>query len=146
MIKKKNRGFTLIELLVVIAIIGILSSVVLTSLNSARKKARDARRQSDISQIALAMNMYYDDNDAKYYSAAAMPTKLDPTNGIYLNPVPADPGPNTYTWLDNTGDATAQSFCLYATLEMQTATDKYVAASQKGVGKALNTPTLASCW
>jgi prepilin-type N-terminal cleavage/methylation domain-containing protein len=39
---KKNIGFTLIELLVVIAIIGILSTTVLSSLNSARAKAKDA--------------------------------------------------------------------------------------------------------
>ena len=47
-----SKGFTLIELLVVIAIIGILSSVVLTSLNSARAKGRDSRRASDLKQIA----------------------------------------------------------------------------------------------
>ncbi len=58
-----RRGFTLIELLVVIAIIGILSSVVLASLNSARKKSRDARRIADLKQIQLALEMYYSDNN-----------------------------------------------------------------------------------
>jgi len=60
---KDSRGFTLIELLVVIAIIGILSSVVLASLNSARQKSRDARRIGDIKQLQLALEMYYDSNN-----------------------------------------------------------------------------------
>ncbi|MBU1246686.1 type II secretion system GspH family protein [Patescibacteria group bacterium] len=59
--QKQNRGFTLIELLVVIAIIGILSSVVLASLNSARGKARDSKRKQDMVQIRTALEMYYDD-------------------------------------------------------------------------------------
>jgi prepilin-type N-terminal cleavage/methylation domain-containing protein len=55
-----RRGFTLIELLVVIAIIGVLSSVVLSSLNTARAKARDASRAQTISQIQTALELYYD--------------------------------------------------------------------------------------
>jgi len=58
-LKLSSRGFTLIELLVVIAIIGILASVVLASLNSARANARDAVRLSDMQQISKAMELYF---------------------------------------------------------------------------------------
>jgi prepilin-type N-terminal cleavage/methylation domain-containing protein len=57
----KNKGFTLIELLVVVAIIGILSSVVLSSLNTARGKARISKAQAELGQIAIAINLLAND-------------------------------------------------------------------------------------
>ena len=84
----KQRGFTLIELLVVIAIIGILSSVVLASLNSARTKARDTKRVSDIKQIQLALEMYYD-SDSKYPTSIS--TLVGSSGGASLSVLPIDP-------------------------------------------------------
>lgn len=65
-----KAGFTLIELLVVIGIIGILSSIVLTSLNQARAKARDARRFQEAKQIMNALELYYTDNGHYPYPIA----------------------------------------------------------------------------
>lgn len=69
----KNKGFTLIELLVVIAIIGILSSVVLASLNSARGKGNDAAIKSNLANMRVQAELYYDTNgnygSALYYNA-----------------------------------------------------------------------------
>jgi prepilin-type N-terminal cleavage/methylation domain-containing protein len=67
MIKKYNRGFTLIELLVVIAIIGILASVVLISLQSARKKGNDSRVISDVQQLRTQAEAVY--NGSNYNAA-----------------------------------------------------------------------------
>jgi len=54
---QNKKGFTLIELLVVIAIIGLLSTLAVVSLNSAREKARDARRLSDVKQLSTILEM-----------------------------------------------------------------------------------------
>lgn len=59
LIKKINTGFTLIELLVVIAIIGILSSVILSSLNTSRIQAKDSSAKQSLTSIRSAMESFY---------------------------------------------------------------------------------------
>src|SRR4051812_1091698 len=65
-----NKGFTLIELLVVIAIIGILASVVLASLNSARAKGSDAAVKSAMANLRAQAALYYDSNSQTYGAAS----------------------------------------------------------------------------
>jgi prepilin-type N-terminal cleavage/methylation domain-containing protein len=117
----RTRGFTLIELLVVIAIIGILSAVVLASLNSARQKGRDTRRIADVKQLQVALEFAYD---------AASPDEYpDGTAGLaptHISTVPTDPGTNAAYAYDNlTGAGAAcsvasgvcNSYVIGATLE-----------------------------
>jgi len=110
----KRKGFTLIELLVVIAIIGILSSVVLASLNSARQKSRDARRVSDIKQLQLALELYFD-TAGEYPDALA---DLAPTHIATVPVPPAGASQAAYDY-DNlatsagTACAIASGSCMY---------------------------------
>jgi prepilin-type N-terminal cleavage/methylation domain-containing protein len=94
------RGFTLIELLVVIAIIGLLSSIVLASLSSARQKSRDARRLADIRQLQTALELYANDNGGTYPGTGGTwyDNSCDPSFANFTSLVsnyyklPADPG------------------------------------------------------
>ncbi len=83
----QKKGFTLIELLVVVAIIGLLSTLSIVALNTARAKARDARRVSDIKQIQTALEVYLSENGTYPTSTAA----LSPT---FIVQVPVQPTPS----------------------------------------------------
>lgn len=137
---KNQKGFTLIELLVAIAIIGILVAAGLATLTNARSKARDARRQSDIRQILLAMELAYSDTQT-YPTSIAIPTQIHPGVGQYLDPVPRDPQGNIpYNWYSNVIDSS--HFCVWATLEG----GGYFAANERATREVSTVPLSLYCW
>lgn len=77
MLSKQSRSFTLIELLVVVFIIGLLASLVIVNLSSARANARDAKRISDLTTIASALQLYYADNHSYREEAGTDCEKFD---------------------------------------------------------------------
>lgn len=125
-----NRGFTLIELLVVISIIGILSSVVLANLQSARLKANIARAQSDLKQLATAIGILETDTNLHPNKIQLSPCVQDPEiylnscaagiqctdggfpgwTGPYINKVPLDPWGTNY-YFDSDYQCTDQIGC-----------------------------------
>jgi len=118
MIKKK--GFTLIELLVVVAIIGLLATMSIIALNTARAKARDAKRIADVKQIQTALELYYNDNGD--YPAAVTAAGTIASGTVYMSQVPTAPTPadgtacaslNSYVYTKQTGSYSLQ-YCLGA--------------------------------
>lgn len=129
-----RRGFTLIELLVVVAIIGMLSSVVLAALGEARASARDAKRYSDLRQIATALELYYQENGAYpiqtlyrgttpgCYNTSANPSgpTIPGLTDRYISSIPQDPRwiPNNYCYLyASNSDGSQYKLLAYNTVE-----------------------------
>ena len=119
----KSRGFTLAELLVVIAIIGLLSGIVLANVGPAREDARNAKRQSDLSQISIALKLYEQKTGGGYPAGAG---EIEAGEAVYdalnqsMSSIPVDPiddSTHFYSYdssfFCNGRDVTA----IYATLE-----------------------------
>ncbi|PIP56021.1 MAG: hypothetical protein CO183_01590 [Candidatus Zambryskibacteria bacterium CG_4_9_14_3_um_filter_42_9] len=117
---RKDKGFTLIELLVVIAIIGILSSVILASLNTARGKGNDAKVKAQLSGLRASAEIYYDNQIPPSYGA----TVSNCTTGMFAD---SDSGMVQY--------ATQANYPTGATLSCFSSADAYaVSALLPGAG------------
>ncbi len=124
-----KKGFTLIELLVVIAIIGLLSTLAVIALGSAREKSRDAKRVADLKQVQTALELYYTEN-GEYPTAAQAVTLgsgqyacLDASGfaascaaDAYLGQVPADPGSSAYSYTSADGTTYSITVTLESTV------------------------------
>lgn len=82
MTERFNQGFTLVELLVVIGIIGILSSVVLGSLNSARSKSANAVIKSSLANARPQAELFYDVNGTNYYNGVCLAASVNGVESI----------------------------------------------------------------
>lgn len=163
----KNKAFTLIELLVVIAIIGILAALILASVTSARAKARDARRKSDLAQIKRALAMYYTDNEKypQFSSYIAVPVnctseyddqcleKILVSSG-YMKKVPKDPlstGVYKYTYSFERDNFTSYTLTVYLENNKETVTTSqicrgmYTAQGTTGVVQLGSYRTFQAC-
>ncbi len=139
-VAKNKKGFTLIELLVVIAIIGLLATLSIVALNSARMKGRDAKRKADIKQIYNALQMYYDEHgkyppgggygvntfvysvNENWLSDLAPWMSKRPVDPINNNTRPFVDGSYTYIYGDVTADG--QGFTLITQLENKNDPDR----------------------
>jgi prepilin-type N-terminal cleavage/methylation domain-containing protein len=107
-----RRGFTVLEALIVLAVFGLLATLAVLSLNSARASLRDAQRLSDISILRSSLSQYWLEkatypttagvdlgspgSNAEMLSAAGFVARTDPTQPIYLNRVPTGPKVDEY--------------------------------------------------
>lgn len=121
-ITRAKRGFTLIELLIVISIIGILGTALLASYNISQARARDARRQSDLSVLRNNLEIYYADKRAYPATGGSwqdISTALSSLVPTYIKVISADPKPGSkaYRYRDV---SSGQGYCLEADLETAT--------------------------
>src|SRR5574343_955876 len=103
-----KKGFTLIELLVVIAIIGILSGMIIISMNVAINASKDAKRKSDIGTLQRSLMVYGVQNNNTYPSTDTYPCTIGggttPCTNLatallpYIASLPTDPNGGYYTY------------------------------------------------
>jgi uncharacterized protein (TIGR02145 family)/prepilin-type N-terminal cleavage/methylation domain-containing protein len=125
-IQFKKKGFTLIEIIVVIFIIGIISSFVIVSFSNPRQKNRDVKRISDITQLQMALNTYYQfEGDYPESLVAGEPLISSSTETVILQSVPENPAYpdddctfSDYNYSYNSGDERYNiDFCLESSLD-----------------------------
>lgn len=118
--KRNQKGFTLIELLIVVAIIGLLATLAIVSLNTARQKANDTKRVADLKSMQTALELFWNGEGGGAYPIVDVAggeswAELETALATYLPALPVDPDANgvyRYTFQDD-----GSEYILQATLQ-----------------------------
>lgn len=146
-----KKGFTLIELLVVIAIIASIVALAVPNYLSARERARDTKRKSEMQQLKAALRLYYNDFSTYPTSVNAGVGKINYIQGcgpggtaacpclasadfasgdsceeVYMKKFPSDLGSSLYYYRTTSGD----DFCLRAVLDNKSDGDSAISQAR----------------
>jgi prepilin-type N-terminal cleavage/methylation domain-containing protein len=123
-LKKRNQGFTIVELLIVIVVIGILALLVITTYSGIQQKARNSKRQADLSSLQTQLEAFFSQNG--YYPSLTdlksdtwlntnmksldKNALIDPSNPTQSNDPVAAPAAKVYSYaVTNSSDTTCEA-------------------------------------
>ncbi len=123
----RKKGFTLVELMIVISVLGILASIVFSSMNLSRSRAKETAIQEDLRAIKTQADIYSANNSYNY--GAEINIKETSDGALNPNGTYSGVGPGTYDT-----NLSSVNFC----------TNSYVQELIKATGKASGAPVFCS--
>jgi prepilin-type N-terminal cleavage/methylation domain-containing protein len=147
-----NIGFTLVELLIVIAILGGLAAVVTVAYPASQRRARDARRKSDLKQYQTALESYANANSGLYWTSVQVQADTIVCTALGFSPGECASDPRDGSSNSCNGNVcryfyigAATEYVFWAALEQPVTDDYWVLCSNGQSGEGGSVPTSSTC-